>query len=109
MGQVIRKANKTAPLTIMARLREPYIRKIVQKREPVRILEVGAGQGAMGTRLAGMASYVGVEPDASSAAVATQRRSRRAERRSSSRAPQAGALHQPQPGRRDRSRGRARQ
>lgn len=76
MGQVAGKTNETAPLTIMARLREPYIRKIIEHRQPRNILEVGAGQGAMGTRLARVAPYVGVEPDPSSAAVATQRLAR---------------------------------
>jgi glycosyltransferase involved in cell wall biosynthesis len=73
MGRITRQKSAIAPLTIMGRLREPYIRKCVQRCEPRRILEIGAGQGAMGTRLAQHAMYVGLEPDTSSASVARQR------------------------------------
>lgn len=73
MTQVVGRQSAVAPLTIMARLREPYISRLVRGVQPSRILEVGAGQGAMGTRLAQFASYVGVEPDTSSATVAMKR------------------------------------
>lgn len=73
MARVSGNTGVVAPLTIMARLREPYIRKIIQQHQPASILEIGAGQGAMGTRLANVAPYVGLEPDASSASVAIQR------------------------------------
>lgn len=73
IAQVVGHRGAVAPLTIMARLREPYISKLVRGIRPSNILEVGAGQGAMGTRLARFAPYVGVEPDASSSNVAMQR------------------------------------
>lgn len=61
------------PLTTMARLRQPFIDAAVRTVRPATILEVGAGQGATGARLARRARYVGVEPDVSSAAVAAAR------------------------------------
>ena len=64
------------PLTTMARLRQPFIDAAVRKVRPQSILEVGAGQGATGARLAQQARYVGVEPDMSSAAVAASRMAR---------------------------------
>lgn len=64
------------PLTTMARLRQPFIDAAIRKARPRSILEVGAGQGATGARLAAHAPYVGVEPDMSSAAVAASRMSR---------------------------------
>ena len=64
------------PLTTMARLRQPFIDAAVRKVRPRSILEVGAGQGATGVRLAMHAPYVGVEPDMSSAAVAASRLAR---------------------------------
>lgn len=64
------------PLTTMARLRQPFIDAAVRKVRPRSILEVGAGQGATGVRLASHAPYVGVEPDMSSAAVAASRLAR---------------------------------
>jgi len=73
IAQVVDRSGAVAPLTIMARLREPYISKLVRGVRPSNILEVGAGQGAMGTRLSQFAPYVGIEPDVSSAAVAMKR------------------------------------
>jgi len=73
IAQVVGGRSTPAPLTVMARLREPYISKVTRRLRPSNILEVGAGQGAMGTRLAQFAPYVGVEPDTSSATVAMQR------------------------------------
>ena len=64
------------PLTVMARLRQPFIERALRAASPRSILEVGAGQGATGTRLARHAAYVGVEPDMSSAAVAAARLAR---------------------------------
>jgi glycosyltransferase involved in cell wall biosynthesis/protein-L-isoaspartate O-methyltransferase len=61
------------PLTTMARLRQPHIDAAVRSVRPRSILEVGAGQGATGARLARLARYVGVEPDVSSSAVAAAR------------------------------------
>lgn len=61
------------PLTPMAWLRRDAIGRAVSEVRPGSILEIGAGQGAMGWRLARLARYVGVEPDERSAAVATER------------------------------------
>jgi len=58
IARVIGRDSAVAPLTIMARLREPYISKSIRSIRPSTVLEVGAGQGAMGTRLAQFAPYV---------------------------------------------------
>jgi SAM-dependent methyltransferase len=60
-------------MTTMAWLRWDGIRRALRQARPSSILEVGAGQGAVGARLAAQARYVGVEPDAASAAVARSR------------------------------------
>jgi SAM-dependent methyltransferase len=49
------------------------VRRLVAALAPRTILEVGAGQGGFGTRLAATATYLGVEPDERSAAVARNR------------------------------------
>lgn len=64
------------PLTTMAHLRQPLIDAAVRRVRPRSVLEIGAGQGATGARLARRARYVGVEPDMSSAAVAASRMAR---------------------------------
>ncbi|PJI85674.1 class I SAM-dependent methyltransferase [Luteimicrobium subarcticum] len=61
------------PLTPRAALRWSVVRRLVRREAPGTILEIGCGQGAAGTRLARMADYTGVEPDAASHAVATAR------------------------------------
>jgi SAM-dependent methyltransferase len=60
-------------MTTMAWLRWDGIRRALRTARPSSILEVGAGQGAVGARLAARAAYVGVEPDAASASVARSR------------------------------------
>jgi SAM-dependent methyltransferase len=57
----------------MATLRWAVVAPIVTDLAPRRVFEIGCGQGAFGARLASMADYVGVEPDARSCAVAEQR------------------------------------
>ncbi len=64
------------PLTTMARLRQSFIDAAARRVRPRSVLEIGAGQGATGARLALHAPYVGVEPDMSSAAVAASRMAR---------------------------------
>jgi SAM-dependent methyltransferase len=60
--------NDFPPLAIRAQLRWALVRPIVQRIAPVRTIEVGVGQGAMGARIAAVSgSYVGVEIDADSA------------------------------------------
>jgi SAM-dependent methyltransferase len=63
------------PLTVMATLRWDIVSRFLDTIAPVgSVLEIGAGQGAVGVRLAQRSGrYVGVEPDATSHAVAVQR------------------------------------
>lgn len=62
------------PLTLNAWLRYHIIRRILAGLDDVRsVLEIGAGQGALGARLARRFAYVGVEPDAASFAIAKAR------------------------------------
>lgn len=62
------------PLTTAAWLRVDAVRRALDRVRPARVLEVGAGRGAMGWRLARRASvYVGLEPDPASYAVAAER------------------------------------
>ena len=73
LSKVVSGMNELPPLTVMARLRQPFIDRALRRVAPRLILEVGAGQGATGARLARHGSYVGVEPDLASAAVAASR------------------------------------
>jgi SAM-dependent methyltransferase len=61
------------PMTTMAWLRWDGIRRALRTVRPTSILELGAGQGSVGARLAARARYVGIEPDGASAAVASGR------------------------------------
>jgi SAM-dependent methyltransferase len=62
------------PLTFNAWLRYGLIRRIFRQAQDVRrVLEIGAGGGAVGVRLAADHQYVGVEQDANSYALARQR------------------------------------
>jgi SAM-dependent methyltransferase len=62
------------PLTLMGWLRYDVVaRELAKLNKAETILEVGAGMGALGARLAVRHSYIGVEPDAQSAAVAMRR------------------------------------
>ncbi|MEO3744169.1 methyltransferase domain-containing protein [Plantactinospora sp. B5E13] len=61
------------PLPPRAALRWQVVRRIVTQRRPASILELGCGLGAVGTRLARMATYTAVEPDPRSYQVAYQR------------------------------------
>lgn len=61
------------PLALRARLRYDLVARIVEDLQPRSALEIGCGQGAVGTRLAGRMAYVGVEPDDNSFAVARDR------------------------------------
>jgi SAM-dependent methyltransferase len=62
-------------LTAMAWLRWDVVERLWRRIGPVeRVVEVGAGRGAVGVRLANRATtYAGYEPDATSAAVARER------------------------------------
>jgi SAM-dependent methyltransferase len=61
------------PLAIRARLRYDVVARVVADLAPRSVLEAGCGQGAVGARLAAVAEYVGVEPDAESFAIARSR------------------------------------
>jgi glycosyltransferase involved in cell wall biosynthesis/SAM-dependent methyltransferase len=65
-------AAAAAPLTPNTWLRFELIRRILPAGISS-VLEIGCGQGAMGTRLAQRYQYLGVEPDRTSWAVASQR------------------------------------
>ena len=63
-----------APLTPRAALRWPLIKRALKQVKPGRTLEIGCGQGAMGSRLVPLTgTFLAVEPDSSSAAVAAAR------------------------------------
>jgi SAM-dependent methyltransferase len=61
------------PLPPNAAMRWSVVRRFVDRLAPRTILEIGCGQGAFGARLAPGASYLAVEPDVSSFAVAKRR------------------------------------
>jgi SAM-dependent methyltransferase len=60
-------------LTVSAWLRFGSIRRGLARANPEHVLEVGAGEGALGAWLAGRFDYIGVEPDEASRAVALNR------------------------------------
>jgi SAM-dependent methyltransferase len=66
-------SNGMPPLSIRGWLRYDVVRRVLQELRPETALEIGCGQGAFGARLARMTSYVGVEPDDESFAVAHDR------------------------------------
>lgn len=73
IGSLIALVN-APPLTTAAWLRVDAVRRALDRVRPERVLEVGAGRGAMGWRLAQRCrSYVGLEPDPASYAVARER------------------------------------
>ncbi len=76
LSSVADDAIDLPPITVMARLRQPFIERALAVARPQSILEVGAGQGATGARLSRSARYVGVEPDMASATVAAARLAR---------------------------------
>ena len=60
-------------LSLSASLRLPLIERWLQEIRPASVLEVGAGMGAMGYRLASRYDYRGYEPDPTSYQVAAAR------------------------------------
>ncbi|HTF12720.1 MAG TPA: class I SAM-dependent methyltransferase [Asanoa sp.] len=54
---------QTPPLAPRAALRWNVVSRVVSGLRPTTILELGCGQGAMGTRLARMGTYLAAEPD----------------------------------------------
>ena len=61
------------PLAPRAWLRYDLVGRLVAGLRPETVLEIGCGQGSMGARLARRASYLAVEPDPVSYAVASER------------------------------------
>jgi SAM-dependent methyltransferase len=67
-------ASVTAPpLAPRAWLRYDVVSRLVRKLNPATVLEIGAGQGAVGARLAAHYDYLGVEPDSTSFQIAEPR------------------------------------
>jgi SAM-dependent methyltransferase len=60
-------------LTMTAWLRFGAVRRSLAIAGPGRVLEIGAGEGALGAWLARRCEYTGIEPDAESRRVATSR------------------------------------
>ena len=54
-------------------MRWSIVKRLVSRTAPATILEIGAGQGSFGARLARRATYLGVEPDPTSFAIARSR------------------------------------
>lgn len=62
------------PLTLGGWLRHDAVRRVLSGLDDVRsVLEIGAGQGAFGVRLASMYEYTGLEPDPTAFEVARRR------------------------------------
>lgn len=61
------------PLAPRAWLRYDVVQRLLAELRPATVLEIGCGQGAFGARLARRGSYLGVEPDETSCAVAVRR------------------------------------
>lgn len=68
-----RQSESLPPLSIRASLRYDVVSRVLEQLRPGRVLEIGCGQGAVGTRLTGIADYMGVEPDDQSFEVARRR------------------------------------
>jgi glycosyltransferase involved in cell wall biosynthesis len=66
-------AHPTPPLAPRAALRWQLVRERLAELAPETVLEMGAGQGSVGARLASTSTYVGVEPDETSRATAAGR------------------------------------
>jgi SAM-dependent methyltransferase len=62
-----------APLAIRAWLRYDVVSRVIDRLKPARVLEIGCGQGAFGSRIADRVEYLGVEPDEISCKVARSR------------------------------------
>ena len=62
------------PLTLSAWLRYDLIERTLTRFSPIEsVLEIGAGEGALGARLAARYDYTGVEPDPLACAKARER------------------------------------
>lgn len=64
LGHMHQTRVSLPPLSLNAWMRYDFIERILDRAEGINtVLEVGAGQGAIGTRLASRYVYTGVEPD----------------------------------------------
>ena len=72
-GRMPSQARTFPSLPPNAALRWDLVRARVDQVAPTTVLELGTGQGSVGSRLAARADYVGVEPDATSRATAQGR------------------------------------
>jgi SAM-dependent methyltransferase len=66
-------ATSTSPLAPNAALRWDVVHSLLSDLRPTSVLEIGCGQGAFGARIAAMSTYVGLELDPTSYAVARPR------------------------------------
>jgi SAM-dependent methyltransferase len=66
-------ARSKVALPPNARMRWSVVDRLVESLRPKTILEIGCGQGAFGSRLATVAEYLAVEPDATSFEMARAR------------------------------------
>lgn len=73
MRTALDRTPPPAPLAIRAWLRYDVVARILRQLNPRTVLEIGCGQGAFGSRLAGTVDYLGAEPDPDSFAVARAR------------------------------------
>ena len=70
--------RSSPPLTLAGWLRHDSIRRLLRDVERLdTVLEIGAGEGALGVRLASAYDYVGVEPDPAARSRAAARLSER--------------------------------
>jgi hypothetical protein len=65
--------SREAPLSVMAHMRLPLVRRALLLLQPKSILEIGIGQGAFATRLGPWGRYVGVEKNPADGVVAAAR------------------------------------
>lgn len=65
--------DRDPPLSIMGTLRWDVVSRLLPRDPDATVLEIGAGQGAAGARLARRYRYTGVEPDVASYEVAAAR------------------------------------
>jgi glycosyltransferase involved in cell wall biosynthesis len=72
-ADLVAPAAPTPPLAPRAALRWQLVRERLAEIAPASVLEMGAGQGSVGARLAARCTYVGVEPDETSRATAAAR------------------------------------
>lgn len=72
-GGMSRTAPAPPPLPPNAALRWHVVSRHVESIGPATILECGTGQGSVAARLCERAEYVGIEPDATSRAIAASR------------------------------------